>query len=140
MMENQSPPPTPDRGSHGARFARWVFAIAGVYGLLILPPHYFFEQAIGRAHPPPITHPEFFYGFLGVAIAWQVAFLVIALDPKRYRLMMVPAMIEKLSFAAAAIWLFAAGRLDDGMLVAGLIDLTLGLLFAAAFWRCRPAR
>ena len=120
-------------------FARWVFAIAGVYGLLILPPHYFFEEGIGRAHPPPITHPEFFYGFLGVALAWQVAFLVIALDPPRYRLMMLPAMIEKFSFAAAAIALFAIGRLYDGMLVAGLIDLMLGVLFVAAFWRCRAS-
>jgi len=52
------------------KFAKIVFTIAGIWGLLILTPHYFAEQTIGRDHPPAITHPEFFYGFLGVAIAW----------------------------------------------------------------------
>ena len=36
------------------------------------------EARVGRDYPPAITHPEYFYGFLGVAAAWQVAFLVIA--------------------------------------------------------------
>ena len=67
------------------RFARWVFRLAGIYGLIVLLPQYFLEERIGRDDPPPITHPEHFYAFLGVAVAWQVAFLVIAQDPIRYR-------------------------------------------------------
>jgi hypothetical protein len=32
-----------------------------------------------------------------VALAWQVAFLIIARDVQRYRLFMLPAILEKLS-------------------------------------------
>jgi len=45
-------------------FARRVFTIAGIYGLLVVTPLYLLEDRIGRDQPPPITHPEFFYGFL----------------------------------------------------------------------------
>jgi len=67
------------------RVARIVFRVAGVYGFLALLPQYFMEQQIGRDYPPPITHPETFYGFIGIALAWQAAFLVIARDPVRFR-------------------------------------------------------
>lgn len=115
-------------------FARRVFLIAGIYGLVVLVPQYFLEGRIGRDTPPPITHPEFFYGFIGVAAAWQVAFLIIARDPVRYRLMMIPSMLEKVSFGAAAIILFWQGRLAPAMLAGGLIDLVWAVLFILA-WR-----
>ena len=79
-------------------FARRVFLIAGIYGLLVLLPLYFLEARIGRDQPPAITHPEYFYGFLGVAVSWQVAFLVISRDPVRFRPLMVPAVLEKATF------------------------------------------
>ena len=53
-------------------FAKRVFFIAGVYGILALTPMYFLEDRIGRDFPPPIAHPEHFYGFVGVALAWQM--------------------------------------------------------------------
>ena len=59
------------------RFARRVYTVAGIYGLIVMLPQYFLEDRIGRDTPPPITHPEHFYGFIGVVIAWQLAFLVI---------------------------------------------------------------
>ena len=59
------------------KFARWVFRIAGIYGLIVLVPQYFLEGKIAEQSPPAITHSEFFYGFLGVGIAWQIAFLII---------------------------------------------------------------
>ncbi len=46
------------------RFAKVVYLIAGVYGVLIIAPMYFMEDRIGREVPPAIHHPEFFYGFL----------------------------------------------------------------------------
>ncbi|WP_145053834.1 hypothetical protein [Lignipirellula cremea] len=120
------------------KFARWTFLVAGIYGLLVLLPQYFLEtQVAGR--PAGLEHPEFFYGFVGVAVAWQIAFLVIALDPLRYRLIMLPAMVEKASFGIAAIALYAAGRLDAATLVAGSIDLVIGLFFVVAFWRVSAA-
>ena len=66
-------------------FARRVLRGAGIYGLLALLPMYFLEQRQGVDFPPPITHPEFYYGFVGVAVAWQVAFLIMSTDPARYR-------------------------------------------------------
>jgi hypothetical protein len=117
-------------------FARWVFRIAGIVGLLILVPQYFLEQQVGRDQPPPITHPEFYYGFLGVALAWQVAFLIIALDPPRYRLLMLPSMIEKFSFAGAVFALLALERVGWPMLAAGIFDGALGILFVIAYLVC----
>ena len=59
------------------RFAKYTFLVAGVYGLLALAPQYFLERLNGEMYPPPINHPEYYYGFVGVALAWQIAFLVI---------------------------------------------------------------
>lgn len=119
-------------------FARRTFMIAGVYGLLVLLPMYFLEGRIGRDTPPPITHPEYFYGFVGVAVAWQAAFLVIARDPVRFRPLMAPAVLEKATFGLAAVALWLGGRLAGSMLFAGLIDLTLGVLFIVAYARAAP--
>ena len=115
------------------QFARRVFHIAGVYGLIVLLPQYFMEGRLGRDYPPPINHPEHFYGFIGVATAWQVAFLIIARNPVRYRLMMLPGMIEKLSFGVAAVVLFAQGRLARTVVAFGLLDLLWAVLFAWAY-------
>jgi uncharacterized membrane protein YfcA len=56
------------------RFAGIVFRIAGVWGVLLITPLYFMSDTIGRNDPPPITHPAFFYGFAGAALAWQIVF------------------------------------------------------------------
>jgi hypothetical protein len=118
-------------------FARWLFLVAGMWGLAVLIPHYFMEHSVGHHHPPPITHPEFFYGFVGVAIAWQIAFLIIGTDPLRFRPMMLPSAVEKLSFAAATIALYAAGRVPMAVVGAGLVDLLFGVFFLVAWWRLR---
>ncbi len=120
------------------RFAKRVFTIAAIYGLLILTPQYFFEGRLGRDFPPPITHPEHFYGFLGVALAWQIMFLVIASDPARFRPAMLPAILEKASFGLAALALYAQGRIPLPTLGAGVVDLVLGGLFLLAY-RYTPA-
>jgi hypothetical protein len=95
-------------------FSRWVFRLAGIYGLILLVPHYFMESHLAHDDPAGLTHPEFFYGFLGVAIAWQVAFLIIAHNPVRFRPMIIPAIIEKFSFAAAVGVLFLQQRVPAG--------------------------
>jgi hypothetical protein len=115
------------------KFARRLFNIAGIYGLLVLVPQYFMEAKNGRDYPPPINHPEYYYGFVGVAVAWQVLFLILARDPKRYRLMIIPAILEKLGFAIAAFILYAQQRLGTTMLFAAAIDLLLGVLFIVAY-------
>ena len=117
----------------GERFARVVFRLAGIYGLIVLVPQYFMEAQIGRDYPPAITHPEHFYGFVGVALAWQVVFLVIASDVRRYRPLMLPAILEKLAFFVPTAWLYANGRVAPAVLAVSSIDLVLGTLFLASF-------
>ena len=116
------------------KFARYVFYIAGIYGLLALVPQYFMEAKNNADFPPAITHPEYFYGFVGVALAFQIVFLIIARNPEKYRAMIVPSIIEKFSFAIAVIVLYLQNRLAPMMLSAGLIDLSLGVLFIAAYF------
>ena len=115
------------------KFAKRVFLIAGLYGLVVLLPQYFLEAKTGRDFPPPITHPEYYYGFIGVAVAWQVLFLIISRDPVRYRAMMIPSVLEKATFGVAAVILFLTGRVTSLMLAFGIIDLILGALFIAAY-------
>lgn len=121
------------------KFARRVFWYAGIYGLVVLLPQYFLESRIGQDEPPAITHPEYFYGFIGVATAWQVAFLLMSYDPARYRVLMIPSVLEKLSFAAAVAALYLLGRASVKLLCFGTIDLVCALLFIEAYRRTKPA-
>lgn len=117
------------------KFARITFLVAAVYGVLALAPQYFLESYIGRTDPPAITHPEFFYGFIGVALAFQIVFLIISRDPVRYRPLMLASVVEKFSFGIAAVVLYVQGRLSANMLGAGLVDLVLGALFIASYFK-----
>jgi len=117
------------------KFARRVFTIAGIYGLIALLPNYFLEGRIGRDYPPPITHPEYFYGFVGVALAWQLVFLAVGRDPVRLRAVMLPAVLEKLAFAVPSIMLYLKGRMATPPLIFAGIDLLLGFLFLVAYLR-----
>ena len=115
------------------KFAKRVFLIAGVYGLIVLLPMYLLEEKTGRDFPPPITHPEYYYGFIGVAVAWQVLFLILSRDPIRYRPMMIPAILEKAAFAIPAVILYLQQRISTFTLGAGLVDSLLGVLFVVAY-------
>jgi hypothetical protein len=115
----------------GPRFAKRVFLIAGIYGIVVLLPQYFVEWGLDL--PAPIARPEHFYGFIGVALAWQFVFLLIARDVQRYRPLMLVGVLEKLSFGLAVVILYAADRVSAGVLGAGAIDLALGALFVLAF-------
>jgi hypothetical protein len=121
------------------RFARSVFLVAGVYGLLVMLPQYFLEGMIGRNTPPPITHPEFFYGFIGVTVAWQVVFLIISRDPLRYRTLMIAGILEKAVFVVPIAVLYAQSRVAASMLGPAALDLVLGVLFVFAFLKTRSA-
>lgn len=120
------------------RFAKTVFLVAGIYGLIVLVPQFFLERKIGVDTPPPITHPEFFYGFVCVAIAWQVLFLILSRDPIRYRPVMIPAMLEKIGFPVAVVVLYLQGRVAPTIFIPASLDLILLFLFIAAY-RKTPA-
>lgn len=115
------------------KFAKVIFTIAGIWGVLMITPLYFLFDLIGRNDPPPITHPGFFYGFVGVALAWQFAFLFIARDPLRFRPLMIPSMFEKFSYATAIVVLVLQGRTRSTDMVFAGTDFLLGVLFAIAY-------
>ena len=119
------------------KFAKTVFLIAGIYGLIVMLPQYFLEAAIGRNTPPPITHPEFFYGFIGVTIAWQVVFLIISRDPLGYRPLMIAAVLEKAVFVIPVAILYSQNRIPSSLLAPAAGDLVLGVFFAIAFLKTR---
>jgi hypothetical protein len=115
------------------RFAKVVFWVAGLWGFLVITPLYFMFDLIGQKDPPAITHPGFYYGFAGLGLAWQLAFLFIARDPMRLRPMIIPSVVEKFAYAIAIVGLVAQGRTRPSDLVFAATDTLLGLLFIAAY-------
>jgi hypothetical protein len=119
------------------KFAKIVFWSAGIWGLLVLSPLYFMFDLIGRQDPPPITHPGFYYGFVGVGLAWQIAFLIIASNPARFRPLMLAGMVEKFIYASSLTVLYLQRRLHTSDLTFGAVDLLFGVLFVIAFVRTK---
>ena len=115
------------------KFARMVFLGAGVWGIIVLTPMYFLFDAIGRQRSAPITYPQFYYGFLAVAMAWQFAFLVIGSDPARFRWMMIPSVAEKLGYFLSMSILYIDGRIGVADVATVGPELLLGVLFMIAF-------
>src|ERR1700690_12469 len=109
------------------KFAKIVFWIAAIWGFLVLTPLYFMFDLIGSKDPPPITHPAFYYGFVGTALAWQVAFLIVAINPVRMRPIIPAAVFEKFSYCIALIVLYLQGRLHASDLTFAGTDLLLGV-------------
>jgi hypothetical protein len=121
-------------------FAGAVFTGAGIWGLVLLTPLYFSFDLVGRLYPPAVTHPDFFYGFIGVAIAWQIGFLVIGRDPERLHAMMIPAMLEKFGYVLTLTVLYAQGSVRLGQFVVAVPDFVLGVLFVIAFLKVEAIR
>lgn len=123
-----------------ARFAKIVFIGAGVWGILVLSPLYFLVDLSGKHWAAPTSYPHFFYGFLSVAMAWQIAFLVIGSDPLRFRPLMIPAVIEKLGFNLTVLVLLGRGRIPTEDALVAIPDLLLAAFFIAAFVRTGTPR
>src|ERR1039457_979615 len=111
------------------KFAKIVFWGAGIWGVLALTPLYFIFDLIGRQDPPAMTHPGFYYGFAGIGLAWQFAFFVIATDPVRFRAMMIPSLLEKVSYVGALLALYLQGRISPVQAATAVPDALLAVLF-----------
>jgi hypothetical protein len=119
------------------KFARWIYAIAGVWGVAVLTPLFFMEKYVGEKYPPAMTHPEFYYGFVCVGLAAQFMFLIIATDPMRYRPLMWVAMWEKFSAVIAVLILGFKGRISSQVASGIIFDLILGVLFVMAWLKTK---
>jgi uncharacterized membrane protein YuzA (DUF378 family) len=124
----------------GMIFAKLVFLVAGIYGLIVLVPQYFLEERTGHDYPPPITHPEYYYGFIGLAVVWQIVFLILSRDPVRYRPLMVPAILEKACFAIPAVILLLQHRIPSLIFGFAMVDAVWGVLFSIAYLKTKDAR
>jgi hypothetical protein len=114
-------------------FASVAFLIAGVWGIVVLTPLYFLVDLTGRQYAAPADYPQFFYGFLSVAMAWQIAFLVIGSSPARFRPLMIPSIVEKFGHVTGVAVLYGQERLSAADATAAGPDLLLGVLFVLAF-------
>jgi hypothetical protein len=120
------------------RFAKWTFLVAGIYGILATVPLYL-QEAMGEEHPLPLNHPEYYYGFAGVVIAWGVLFLFLSRDPLRYRPLMIPSVLEKVSFVPPVFILYSQGRIPSMFIPLALIDLAFAILFVISYFRTQEA-
>ena len=116
-------------------FAKWVFRIAGIFGVLVILPMFFREAEFGQQMPPPVNHPEFFYGFAGIALAFQILFLIISFDPVRMRPAMIPAVLEKLGFVIPVLLLHLSDRVPRQMVHAAFMDVGFAVLFLISYFK-----
>src|SRR5580765_5715072 len=115
------------------RFPKIVFIGAGVWGIVVLTPLFFLLDLTGRQYTPPTTYPQFFYGFLSITMAWQIAFLVIGSNPSRFRPLMIPSIVEKIGFIVTVAVLHSQARISMADAAAAVPDVLLCVLFIAAF-------
>lgn len=98
----------------------------------------FIFNLIGRKDPPPITHPQFYFGFVTVALVFQFVFFVIASDPERFRPMIIPSVLEKASYVGVCLILYLRKEVTAPQMATAGPDLLLGILFACAYYTSRP--
>ena len=116
------------------KFARITFIAAGTIGTLVLVPLYFQLEKMGVDNPPAITHPEFYYGFIGVALAFQIVFIVISTDPSKYRPLMLAGICEKFAFVIPTFYLYWQGRVAGPIVGGAALDLMWGVLFVVSYF------
>jgi hypothetical protein len=116
------------------RTARLIFTIAGIYGLIVLTPFLFMERMIAERTPGGLTHPEYYYGFLGAALVMQLVYLTIGRNPVRFRPLMPLCTLAKLAFFVPVLILFLQDRVPAIALEFASVDALLGFAFLHA-WR-----
>ena len=121
------------------KFAKVVFVCAGIWGIGVLTPLYWLVDVSGRRYGVPTEYPQFYYGFLSVAMAWQIAFLIIGSNPARFRMLMIPGMLEKLGYVVPLVVLYQQARVTWADAQAAVPDFVLAILMMLAFVKTRPS-
>jgi len=121
------------------KFAKVVFVGAGIWGIGVLTPLYWLVDVSGRRYGVPTEYPQFYYGFLSVAMAWQIAFLIVGSNPARFRMLMIPGILEKLGYVVPLVVLYQQARVTwaDGQ--AAVPDFVIAILMMLAFVKTRPS-
>jgi len=121
------------------KFAKVVFVCAGIWGIGVLTPLYWLVDVSGRRYGVPTEYPQFYYGFLSVAMAWQIAFLIIGSNPARFRTLMIPGILEKLGYVVPLVVLYQQARVTWADAQAAVPDFALAILMMLAFVKTRPS-
>lgn len=121
------------------KFAKVVFVCAGIWGIGVLTPLYWLVDVSGRRYGVPTEYPQFYYGFLSVAMAWQIAFLIIGSNPARFRTLMIPGILEKLGYVVPLVLLYQQARVTWADAQAAVPDFALAILMMLAFVKTRPS-
>lgn len=121
------------------KFAKVVFVCAGIWGIGVLTPLYWLVDVSGRRYGVPTEYPQFYYGFLSVAMAWQIAFLIIGSNPARFRMLMIPGILEKLGYVVPLVVLYQQARVTWADAQAAVPDFALAILMMLAFVKTRPS-
>jgi hypothetical protein len=111
------------------KWARIVFGAAGLFGIAVLISLFRSPHAWGRRSAGP-----YYFGFATLALVGQIAFLVIAVDPCRFRPLMLVGVAKMWGFTLVAWVLHTQGRLVPEALAEGaVVDAVLGVAFVSAF-------
>jgi len=121
------------------RFAKVVFLVAGIYGLLVIFPLYFLEAKMSADYPPALTHPEYYYSFVSVTLVWQILFLFISRSPLQFRPVMIFCALEKFSLLPALVILLPRGIFPTTWIPMVVVDLILGVLFFISYMKTKEA-
>lgn len=114
--------------------ARLIFTLAGIYGLIVLTPFLFMERMIAERTPGGLTHPEYYYGFLGAGLVMQLVYLTIGRDPVRFRPLMPLGTLAKLAFFVPVLILYLQEKVPAITLEFASVDALLAFAFLQA-WR-----
>jgi hypothetical protein len=121
----------------GIRLARWIFILAGLYGVPVIASMFFITPTFMPKAPQ--QQPEIYYGFACAVFAWQIVFFLIASNPMRYRpLMLIAGLLEKLLFVAIVTTLMIRHIAGTHWAVPVAIDGAFGVAFLMAWWATRP--
>ena len=120
------------------RHARWLFRGAAIYGAILLLPIYFLEGRVG-APAARLPAPEYFYGFVGAALSFQILYWIIGGTPRHYHPLMLLGVVAKLSFWVPTAILWSMGRTTTSTFALVCGDLVLAVAFFAAWRSLRPA-
>ena len=113
------------------KYAKLVFLIGGIYGLLALIPLYFIENQIA----PGLNYPEYYYGFIGINIVWQISYIYIATNPSKFRPIILFAFLVKILGVISISWLILTKRTETWWYGIIISDLVFAVLFLTAFIR-----
>jgi hypothetical protein len=120
------------------RFAKWVFTLGAIWGVIAVAPLYLAENAL-EARYGPLTYPEWYYGMIEVILVCQLLYLLIGRDPVRLRPVMPVAILGKLGFASTLWTLYGLGRVPLQVTLTATPDLIWALVFAIAYLKTPKA-